>query len=96
VTVALFARGSATSQLAAMSIREQLPRLQGEVFIVISCAGARGLTTDEIERLTGLKHQTASARVYELHKKKLIVDSGQRRPTGSGRMAVVYVATEGA
>lgn len=87
-----FVRGSVTSQMAAASIRAALPRLQGEVLSVIRCAGERGLTTDEIEAVTGMKHQTASARVVELRRKKLIADSGVRRATRSGRGAVVYVA----
>lgn len=48
------------------------------------------MTCDEVEIVTGLKHQTASARIRELALKGLIKDSGKRRLTRSGRKAVVY------
>jgi predicted transcriptional regulator len=51
-----------------------------------------GLTTDEVEQILGLNHQTASPRMWELHKRSLIGDTGKRRKTRSGRLAAVYRA----
>ena len=56
-------------------------------------AGPSGLTTEQIEHKTGQRHQTASARVLELREAGLIVATGERRRTTSGRTAAVYRVT---
>lgn len=66
-------------------------RLRGIVLEAIRKGGAHGRTCDEIEVLELLTHQTCSARVHELAGLKQITDSGMRRPTRSGRKAVVWV-----
>jgi len=53
--------------------------------------GAAGLTCDEAERLLGLSHQTCSARFSELKRVKLLVATGQLRPTRSGAKARVMI-----
>lgn len=85
-------RSSDTSKAAARSIEPQLGRLQGKVLEVIQRRAALGATTDEVEFVLAMSHQTVSARVKELRDKGLIRDKGTRRPTRSGRAAVVYVA----
>jgi hypothetical protein len=80
-----------TSRAAFESLRPHLNRLQREVFGYVSARGTKGMTCDEIETQTGLAHQTASARIYELARSGVITDSGQRRPTISGRKAIVWV-----
>jgi Fic family protein len=52
-----------------------------------------GRTCDEVERLTGMSHQTASARITELVIEGKVRDTGIRRKTRSGRSARVYEAT---
>jgi hypothetical protein len=49
-----------------------------------------GLTCDEVEVLTGGRHQSVSARIRELVLDGSIYDTGLRRPTRSGRKANVY------
>ncbi len=49
----------------------------------------KGATTDEVEKATGLSHQTASARVNELWNEGKLEIAGQR-PTRYGRPARVY------
>ena len=49
-----------------------------------------GATCDEIEVSLSLSHQTASARVRDLFQGGLIVDSGIRRKTRTGRKATVW------
>jgi hypothetical protein len=66
-------------------------RLRGLVFETIKRSGADGMTCDGTEELLLLSHQTCSPRFWELHKRNLIVDSGRRRKTRSGRSAVVYI-----
>lgn len=92
----LFADGSDTSQAAAASV--DAASLRAEVFSVIDSSGAYGATCDEVEAALGMRHQTASARVYELAGKggKLkkceprIADTGRRRLTRARRKAVVW------
>ena len=50
-----------------------------------------GLTCDDLESLLDLKHQTCSARVYDLHTTGRIVDSGRKRATRSGTAATVWI-----
>jgi predicted ArsR family transcriptional regulator len=61
---------------------------------VLDTIRTRPSTCDDIERLLGLSHQTASARINELVREHEIIDSGARRPTKSGRKARVYKALE--
>ena len=53
--------------------------------------GSEGFTDDELEVRLELLHQTASARRRALVQKGLLVDSGETRPTRSGRQATVWV-----
>ncbi len=50
-----------------------------------------GAICEEVERKTGLPHQTASARINELMKAGLIADKGIRRRTLANRSAIVWV-----
>ena len=63
--------------------------------LVLATIGSsiNGLTCEEIETALSLRHQSASARVCELHKAGSIANSGRKRKTKSGCMAVVYVVT---
>ena len=65
------------------SIRDQIAQ-------VIFAAGVRGMTCEEVENETGIKHQTASARISELNHARRIYDTGDRRNTESGSKARVY------
>jgi hypothetical protein len=89
----LYARGSDTSAAAAISVERDGPRLRELVLFTIRAAGSRGLTCDEIELHLDMRHQTVSARVYELREGGWIADSGERRPTRSNRRATVWVAS---
>ena len=80
--------GVATSDAAAASIGTDVGRLRALVLGYIQTRG--GLTCDEVELASGLSHQTASARINDLHRLGRIVDSGDRRKTRSGRNAIVW------
>jgi hypothetical protein len=93
-------RNCETSLNAAESIRPSVPHLQKRVLdCVASMPG--GLTCDQVECITGMAHQTCSARFRELATcqppliQKLILDDGNfaRRKTRSGRGAFVFIAT---
>lgn len=83
-----------TSRDAANSMQAALSSLQAHVFHWIQAQGEHGSTCDEAEEALRMKHQTCSARIRELALKERILDSGERRPTRSGRNAVVYVIPE--
>lgn len=51
-------------------------------------------TCDEIERIMLIPHQTASARICELLKAKIIKDTGRKRLTKNKRPARVYEINE--
>jgi len=93
LTHAPYAAGSDTSLAAAIEIDGHLDRLEAKVLAVIRDHDDRGLTCDEVEDLTGLSHQTASARIHALaHKKHLIHPTNLVRKTRSGRAATVWLA----
>lgn len=48
------------------------------------------LTCYEVEQITGLPHQSCSARFSDLKRLSLIEDTGDKRPTNTGRRAAVY------
>lgn len=49
-----------------------------------------GLTDDDIERLTGWSHQSASASRNSLMRDGFIMDSGQRRRNRQGNLSIVW------
>lgn len=53
-----------------------------------------GRTVDELERFLGLRHQSASARMSELHKAGSVFDTGIRRLTRWGSPAIVWAVAE--
>jgi hypothetical protein len=85
-----------TSELAAASVVKSVPELRRRVLDAIASAGAAGLTDEQGEVITGIRHQTYTPRRLELQRQGLIRDSGERRKTASGRNAAVWVATEDA
>lgn len=88
-----FVSGSSTSLAAAVSMRGSARTYREKVLDFIRGKGAYGATSDEVQVALGLTHQNGSARVSELvNRYQRIVDSGRKRPTRSGRKAVVYVS----
>lgn len=86
----------ATSHEAAARIREHAPVQRERVLGFIAGRGAAGAIDAEIEAGLGLRAQSVSPRRGELVRLGLVRDSGARRPTPSGRRAIVWVAIEGA
>lgn len=87
------AHNSPTSAEAAASLSSCVVAAQeGQVLDAIA-GSDQGMTSDAIEARLGLRHQSASARIWGLRKKGLIHDSGRVAPTRSGRSAVLWVRT---
>jgi hypothetical protein len=77
-----------TSKAAAESMEPHVTRLAGLVLDYLKFRGAR--TCEEVEQGLGFRRSTASARITELKLKGKIEDTGERRPTESGRKAIVW------
>ena len=80
-----------TSLAAARAIVPDLARLEAVVMACIAASGPVGTADHEGEYRTGLMPQTYTPRRRALVLKGLVTDSGLRRPTASGRSAVVWV-----
>jgi hypothetical protein len=82
---------TATSFEAAQEIAPVSGKLRVQVYEFICQRG--NATIAEIEFALDMLHQTASARVNELHRSKHIRDSGATRLTPTRRKAIVWEPT---
>lgn len=80
-----------TSSVAAEMIEPHCPSRRELVFSTIKAAGTAGLTDEEGATTLGLSAQSYTPRRNELVKQGLIIDSGLRRHTTSGRPAAVWL-----
>ena len=71
-----------TSKQAASTV--PVSKLENVVYEAIK-ASPRGLTTDEIEVITGLRPGSITPRIAPLIRKGYIKDSGERRTARSGK-----------
>ena len=88
--------GSETSEAAAESVEPSASTMRARIYGEIvrrERYDPPGLTCDEVELVTGLSHQTASARCVELKRRGLLVPVG-KRPTRSARMAEILRPAE--
>ena len=81
-----------TSIAAANALAPKLGRLQRMAETAIRDAGLYGLTADELAARLGMDRWSIQPRTTELKRKGLIRDSGQRRPNGTGKQAIVWIA----
>ena len=83
----------ATSQEAFARIQGNRHNLRGQVFYFIrDCA--LGATDDEVQVGLDMNPSTERPRRAELFTQGLIEDSGTRRKTQSGRLAIVWRLTD--
>ena len=80
-----------TSRVAADRIAGHAKDLRARVLAFIVEQGPHGATDDEGETALRIKCQTYTPRRGELVALGLVVDSGRRRNTASGRPAAVWV-----
>lgn len=78
----------ATALEAAAKVLPRTGSIRREVYDQI--ARRQGLTDDELEQITMRSHQTVSAARNTLAGDRLIVDSGETRPTRYGNRAIVW------
>lgn len=77
-----------TSRLAWESVAAELSEIDRRIFEIIARHGA---TCDEIEVMTGFKHQTAAAQIRHMTEAGLLRAGEEKRPTRSGRKAIVWI-----
>lgn len=87
-------RQTDTSVAAAVAIAPKVPELRARVLAELLQRGRRGATDHELCAALGLIKDTVAPRRTELRDDGLVVDSGRRRRTPSGRSAIVWVAVE--
>jgi len=83
-----------TSQEAAEKATPRTPGRRDLILSIIRGQGPRGCTIDELVLATGLLTQSVCPVVNQLHRERLIIDSGQRRPTRTGTAAKVWTLTK--
>lgn len=83
-----------TSEAAAHAIAPRSTAIRADVLRFVEGCGRLGTTADELCEAMGLKIQTATPRLNELASLEQIGDSGERRPTRSGRTAKVWVSSK--
>ncbi|NLE39634.1 MAG: hypothetical protein GX621_16570 [Pirellulaceae bacterium] len=86
--------GPATSQAAAASIRHRAAKIRSIVAAFIAGRGFEGATDCEVSEALDIAADTTRARRVELRDAGDVIDSGRRRPTRSGRAAIVWVTPE--
>lgn len=91
---AKYTAGSDTSQAAAgLAVPVQYSARQ-QIIKLLAHLGELGLTDDQMETRLRRSHQTVSSARNWLVEAGWVRDSGQRRKTRSGRMAVVWMLTD--
>ncbi len=83
-----------TSAAAAAAALPHTATQRRRVLDAIRDAGRDGLTDEEVEDALHLGGNSARPRRKELEEGGLIVDSGERRETSTGRAAIVWVTPE--
>lgn len=86
-----FQAHSDTSRAAAIANYPRTGTQRGRVLAAIA-ASEDGLTDEEITARTGIASSSERPRRVELVQAELVIDSGRRRPTSTGSLAVVWVA----
>lgn len=85
-------RYTPTSESAARSIEPVLSDLQKRILARLLCAGAEGMTADEVAEALDLYRYTAAPRLRELVLLGWADDAGRTRPTPRGKASIVFVA----
>jgi hypothetical protein len=81
----------ATSREALRAFAPVTGDLDNAIIKAIRLAGAKGISDEGIEQLTGRKHQAVSGNRRHLVERGVIRDSGNRGKTRSGRACILWV-----
>lgn len=83
---------SETSLAAAEYSQARARTDKARVLFVLTSAGVRGMTDEEIQHVAELHGSTERPRRIALCNEGKVIDSGKKRMTASGRMATVWEA----
>ena len=83
---------SDTSYAAAVAKRPTAPAQRAQVYATLVASGP--LTAEQLEDHLGLSGNSIRPRLVELRRDALVLDTGRRIKTRSGRWAVVWAAQE--
>jgi hypothetical protein len=86
-------RHSETSKAAALSIEPAAGSMRRRVLDFLRAAGPHGATDEQIQEVLSMAQNTERPRRIELVTGGFVFDSNRRRPTASGRNAVIWVAS---
>jgi hypothetical protein len=81
-----------TSRGAAAHVLPSTGTKRRTVYDAIMANMANGLTCDEVCEATGMLVQSATSAIHTLARDGWLTDSGERRPTRTGVLAIVWVA----
>lgn len=84
-------RHSDTSRQAAGDIKQDAGTLRRQVYKWLA-GQPHGATDEEMQRGIPMAQNTQRPRRVELCKSSMVIDSGKKRKTSSGRLAVVWIA----
>ena len=85
---------SSTSRAAARRVRGRVSTVRRRVLDALRAAGSVGRTDAELSAELGVAENTTRPRRVLLRAEGVVVDSGKRRATQTGSLAVVWVLTE--
>jgi hypothetical protein len=83
-------RGVSETSIAAYESQDPDAKARRERQILGYIETEDGATCWEVEIALGLLHQSASSMITRLRQAGHLVDTGERRPTNTGRMATVW------
>jgi len=86
-----FAPGSETSKNAALKAEGKVDSQRRTIYNLLN---EHHLITDEVTVITGLPHQTVTARITELYQNGYVEATGEVRLTRNGCDAMVFKATD--
>ena len=85
----------ATSVAAGRAIAPAAATLRARVFQYLMQREAKGATLDEMEEALQMPGNTLRPRRKELETMGIVIDSGAKRPTRTGKQAIVWVVDPG-
>ena len=84
--------GALAASDTRMAAHRAIQPIKGELQLAILCVFKRqgACTAEYVERVTGMRQSTVSARINELRNAGYLEDSGERGRTASGRQAIKW------
>ncbi len=88
-SVPIYASGAPYWVTYSPVVRGDLSSVEKQIYDLLRRRKVKGFTCEEVEERLGLKHQTASARIYDLRRYGLVTAAGPSQ-TSAGRPATAW------